>query len=139
MRIINKYITDDFKEFYDLRKATDYENQYYKPVKAILDKLGEPPEQYVIGTDNYIFKSHNLNLVHDIKWELIHFLVAKQVNRVNAIGIVMKRELNHLKEPVINQSNIIITLLDRLFKIDDKGREWNCDIHFIPIEILNLL
>ena len=59
------------------------------------------------------------------------------MNPIDAIGIVMNRELNHLKEPVINQSNIIITLLDRLFKIDDKGREWNCDINFIPSDILN--
>lgn len=133
MRIIKKYITDDFVEFYDQRRAIEYENEIYVPIKAILDKLGDRPKMLEFGSTDYIHVLHDMDLVDQVKWDLVKFLETKQMNRVNAIRLIFKKDHNFLKDPLINQSNIIITLLDRIFKIDNKCREWNCDLHLIPI------
>lgn len=133
MRIITKYITDDFVEFYDANRAIEYERDIYAPVKVILDKLGDRPKILEFGSTDYLHVVHDVDLVEQVKWDLVNFLVSKQMNRVNAIGLVFKKEHTYIKEPVVNQSNIIITLLERIFKIDDKCREWNCDLHLVPL------
>lgn len=131
MRIISKYITEDFVEFYNQKNAIDYEQNIYKPVKTIFDKLGDQPETHKLEEDEFKHVVHDINTVDQVKWDLVNFLLSKQMNRVNAINLVFKKDHKFLNEPVINQSHIIINLLGRLFRIDDKCREWNCDLHLV--------